>query len=144
MNYTTALARKLRDYKHCSEGYKDIPQGHIEELLEACLPSGSGFDTNIEFDIEASTTNQLIFIGEYHVMDDNGTYQGYAHFIATIDGDLTGFDVNVVITNPEDFEVDPDDYPDEDPDDLWGLDVGGLEEYIADEFYDNLSQEVKK
>lgn len=139
---SSKIATLVRSYQSISLPWKNNIMMELDDLVRNHLPCGSGFDTSPELDTEKSTTNQLIFYSDYHVMDDNGTYAGYANFMITVDGDLTDINVSCLITNSEDFEIDPDDYPDENPEDLWSLDVDGLEEYIADMYYEALSQSI--
>lgn len=73
------LATKLRAYHNCikinNTEWQDKHESAIIEMLEN-LPSGSGFDSGINFDWEKSTHLKLIFNFEYHHLMD-GYYDGW-------------------------------------------------------------------
>ena len=70
-----------------------------ERLLEQCISlfRGNGFD--LQINMEKSMKNPssaLYFEGDYHYMDENGMYRGYAGFKVEVTASLTSeFDVTV-------------------------------------------------
>lgn len=76
----TAIARALGSLKRCeAQGNTEWAAKHADALKALCeaLPSGSGFDAGSELDLEASTSDKLVFNTSYHHMDDGGYYDGW-------------------------------------------------------------------
>jgi hypothetical protein len=51
-----------------------------EETIEretANLPSGSGIDSGVKFDFDASTPEKLVFLFGVHHMNESGMYDGW-------------------------------------------------------------------
>lgn len=77
--------------------------GYYDEsvsLLEQCISifRGCGFD--LQINMEKSMKNPslaLYFEGDYHYMDDNGMYRGYAGFKVEVTASLTSeFEINII------------------------------------------------
>ena len=68
-------------YNHCIEsGNSKWEQRHWEHMVETLLdhlPHGSGIDCEWDFEIDKGN---LICSNSYHVMNDNGMYNGYIDF----------------------------------------------------------------
>lgn len=56
----------------------------IEDLCKNYMPSGSGFDCGTRFDPTLSTPEKLVFITDYHHMDDAGYYDGWSENVRII------------------------------------------------------------
>lgn len=65
----------------------------IESLCENCLPSGSGFDSGVTLDMEASKPDRLVFIAEYHPMNGHGYYESWVSARVTVRPAFEGLDV---------------------------------------------------
>lgn len=81
------LAQKIGAYHRCVN--RGAGQDHlaewetrhreaIESLCSNYLPSGSGFDCGTKLDFDASTENKLVFMTEFHHMNDVGMYDGWS------------------------------------------------------------------
>lgn len=51
----------------------------VIEKETAELPSGSGIDSGVKFDFDASTPEKLVFDFGYHHMNDGGYYDGWTN-----------------------------------------------------------------
>lgn len=83
MNVYQAIAQALQARETCiKEGRTEQAERWEERLkkLEEYLPSGSGFDTGESINLEESRQNMIIIDGEFHVMNENGFYDGYAEY----------------------------------------------------------------
>lgn len=60
------------------------------------MPHGSGFDSDIVLDIEASSGEKLVLHGAYHVMNECGSYVGWYSFTVTVTPSLI-FDFHLKI-----------------------------------------------
>lgn len=74
------------------------------ENIEAELPSGSGFDSGTEFDMERSNARKLVFHTSYHHMDDGGCYDGWTDHAITIVPTFDGFDMKISGRNRNDIK----------------------------------------
>jgi hypothetical protein len=92
---TLESLRNVERFKVCrSNAWAEI---HREALarLEAKLPSGSGWDSGTTFDREKSNSHQLIFSGDFHHMNEHGSYDGWTSHIIRVRPTFTGMDVTV-------------------------------------------------
>lgn len=84
----------LRDNWDWAERHGDA----AEALVKEYMPSGGGFDSGTQLDLEASTDNELVFRTAFHHMDAHGAYDGWTNhsvrvrphltlgFVLTVDG----------------------------------------------------------
>lgn len=49
----------------------------IHDLVKEHMPSGSGFDSGTELDLDRSTDEMLVFTTSYHHMNEDGMYDGW-------------------------------------------------------------------
>ena len=52
----------------------------LEEMTKNYMPSGSGLDAKTEIDLIKSSGEKLAFTSSFHVMDENGFYDGWIEF----------------------------------------------------------------
>ena len=69
---------RLVDWNPTGE-YVSSKEKQLRDLILNYLPSGSGFDGNINID-KKSTDKKIILHVEYHHMNDNGFYDGWSTF----------------------------------------------------------------
>jgi hypothetical protein len=96
--FADALATTLESLRNVERsGNNAWVAMHREALarLEAKLPSGSGWDSGTTFDREKSTSHQLIFSGDFHHMNEHGSYDGWTSHIIRVRPTFTGMDVTV-------------------------------------------------
>lgn len=83
----TAIAKAIGSMKRCeAAGNQEWYQKHgdaIEELTDDA-PSGSGFDSGTQIDMDASTGDKLVFHTAFHHMNENGMYDGWTEHKVTI------------------------------------------------------------
>lgn len=122
MKLYQAIARELDRVQRAKAENKPQWQENAEEELEklfSMLPSGSGFDSGVKLS-EDSTPEKLIFICDFHHMDENGFYSGWSYHKAILTASLV-WDFNLRIT---------------------GRDRNGIKEYIGDTLHDVMRQDV--
>jgi len=60
------------------------------------LPSGSGIDSGVKFDYDASMPEKLVFTFGYHHMDENGMYDGWTEHTLIVTPSLQfGFHIRI-------------------------------------------------
>jgi hypothetical protein len=94
------LASLVQARQNCAKsGNKEWLERHserAEQLVKQHMPSGSGWDLGTKIDLDASTPNKLVFHGEYHHMDDGGSYDGWTAHRITVRPDLASdFDLKI-------------------------------------------------
>lgn len=117
------IARSLQAYKSCKESGNTFAEQHestIESLVDIYLPSGSGIDAGVKFDIESSKPEKLIFIFSYHHMQE-GYYTKWTEHKLIITPSLAN-DFNMRIT---------------------GENYNDVKDYLYETFQYSLSREVK-
>jgi hypothetical protein len=74
-----ALAGLVGAYRRCGEGseWRERHRARIEYLVRNYMPSGSGFDNGTKIDLDASTSEKLVFDTSFHRMGESGVYDGW-------------------------------------------------------------------
>ena len=101
---------------------------HVEKVLDALckehLPSGSGFDAGTELAedecIKGETITQLVFITEFHHLNEHGMYDGWTSHTVKVTSAWQGFNLTVT-----------------------GRDRDGIKDFIGDTFHNCLMREVE-
>ena len=100
------IAGSLQAYRNCIVSdnieWRDKHNERIESLVKDNMPSGSGIDSGVDFDLEKSTPAKLIFTFGYHHMAESGMYDGWTQHKLTVTPSLV-FDFEMKITgeNPD-------------------------------------------
>ena len=88
--------------KNCILEVQEQMEEKIASIMEKA-PHGSGFDCGTEFIVEKSGRNRLVFVTEFHHMNDTGYYDGWTAHTVTIEPDLmTGINIRVSGKNKND------------------------------------------
>jgi hypothetical protein len=66
------------------------------EKMQKLLPSGSGYDTRALIDMIDIKPNRFIITGDYHRMDDNGSYNGWIKYKIVVSASL-GHDFEIKV-----------------------------------------------
>lgn len=69
-----------------------------ERIQKQCerLPSGSGIDSGVKFEIDKSAPEKLVFSVPFHHMDENGYYDGWTTYKMTVKPSFwSGFDIKI-------------------------------------------------
>jgi hypothetical protein len=74
--------------------WQDHWEDEIESLVQDYLPTGSGIDAGVKFDFEKSSFNRLVLNSSFHIMDENGFYDGWVEFRVVVKPSLA-FGINV-------------------------------------------------
>lgn len=89
------LSNNLKTLKNNKEKpFADMALERIEKQCEG-LPSGSGIDRGVTFDVERSKPDRLVFICPFHCMDANGHYCGWIEFKVIVKPAFGGFDMRI-------------------------------------------------
>lgn len=82
------IAHLLQAIEYCNKNnnheWAEQHRANIVELVEAHMPSGSGFDAGFSLMFSESTPEKLMFKTEFHHMDENGYYTGWTHHVVTV------------------------------------------------------------
>jgi hypothetical protein len=116
------ISATINAYNNCiATGNTKWADNHLEALknLSKKLPSGSGFDSGTTISL-FSTKNEIYFNTSFHHMDENGGYDGWTDHKIVVTPTFTGIDITVR-----------------------GEDRNEINDYIADIFYDCLTEEIE-
>ena len=129
-----ALARRLIAYRNCYESvelgqnwqhWREMAMMHeqaIHNLCAAHLPSGSGLDAGVRFNMEESRPDKLILSADFHHMNEYGSYCGWTNHVVTVRPSLAfGFDLRIA-----------------------GRNLNGIKDYLSDIFNSALSTMVSE
>ena len=82
----------------CNVEWYEKHRDKIELLCKNYLPHGSGFDCGTRFDFDASNPNKLVFVTDFHHMDENGYYDGWSYackIVVVADFSDIGFNIKI-------------------------------------------------
>lgn len=107
-----ALSRRLTAYRNCFDKvetgqnwqhWRDMAMTHEQAIRNLCadhLPSGSGLDAGVHFNMEESRPDQLILSADFHHMDKHGSYCGWTDHRVIVRPSLAfGFDLRITGRN---------------------------------------------
>jgi hypothetical protein len=122
-----AIASKIEAMRNCNKSGNGewFTRHHdaIDNIVKEYMPSGSGVDSGTQFDTcehVDCNRDRLIFTTAFHHMDEHGGYDGWTQHSVIVTPSLArGFDIKVT-----------------------GSDRNGIEDYLADLFYDALNRVV--
>jgi len=118
------IASKLQAIRNCEQsGNKEWQVKHgdaIKRIVRNYLPSGSGFDSGTALDLDRSEPDKLVFVTEFHHMNEDGYYDGWTHHDVTVRPSLA-FGFRLTIS---------------------GRDRNDIKDYIAGEFEQALNEGV--
>lgn len=119
------FAATLEAMRNCERsGNSEWETRHLGTLNSAerdYLPSGSGFDDGTRFDHDKSNVTRLVFHTSFHHMNDVGMYDGWSDHTVTVTPTFSGVDVRVS-----------------------GRDRNDIKDYIAEVFYDAMTQHITR
>jgi hypothetical protein len=95
------IAAWVRSYNETTDDYtSSLYRDFIRQLVQEYLPHGSGIDAGVEVDLLSSTTERLVLISSFHMMNDGGFYCGWWDFKVTVTPSLVS-DFNMKVTAPK-------------------------------------------
>lgn len=87
------IARCVEARAHCMRNNLPAPrQAHtdrIARMVREHMPSGSGVDDGTALDFDRSTGERLVFICNYHHMNEHGVYDGWTEHTVIVRASLT-------------------------------------------------------
>lgn len=87
------LARAVAAYRRGNSGFQ---RERIQKLMKDHLPSGSGFDRGTAICLDSSNADRLVFVTEFHHMNETGYYCGWTKHRITVTPSLAfGFDLKI-------------------------------------------------
>ena len=92
------LASSFIAYNNCiASNNTEWEEKHYDKILNLIdsLPHGSGIDGKTELDFNKSNNNKLVINSEFHVMDENGYYDGWINFSLTVEPSWNGVDISI-------------------------------------------------
>ena len=82
------IAGRLAAIENCRKsGNAEWQERHTEALradMIEFLPSGSGFDSGTQIDLDASRPECLVFRTAFHHMNENGFYDGWTDHVVRV------------------------------------------------------------
>jgi hypothetical protein len=84
------IASLLEAIENCRSARNPNPEWEMRHarrlrvLVDNYLPSGCGWDCGTKLDTDKSTPTRLVFYGEFHHMDDTGSYDGWTQHTITV------------------------------------------------------------
>lgn len=118
------IAMTVQAVKNCQKnGNKEWEEKHRDTIYlinRDYLPSGSGFNSGTNIDLDKSTDSKLVLSTSYHHMNEDGFYNGWTDHVITVNPSLT-CEIELRIS---------------------GKDRNGIKEYIHTVFMDILTQNI--
>ena len=115
-----------------NQEWVDKHEEDMAKYLYEYLPSGSGIDNGMFFSHLQSDDNKMVICSSFHVLDENGYYDGWIDFAVEIyPAFVGGIDLKIEgnFTNRVNFVR---------------KDASDIKEYLYEVFYDALVQEICK
>ncbi len=94
----SAVDARLTCIKMKNTKWEENHDKTIKDWLKT-LPHGSGINSDYWFNFEKSTGEKLIFGNKFHVMNEDGYYEGHIPFTVKVTASLQ-FDIDILITGP--------------------------------------------
>ena len=116
--------------KKNNQEWADKYEEDIAKYLDKYLPRGSGIDNGMFFSHLQSADNKMVICSSFHVLVENGFYDGWIDFTVEIyPAFVGGIDLKIKgnFTNRVDYERE---------------DASDIKEYLYEIFYDALVQEI--
>ena len=77
----------------------------IERLVKIHLPHGSGLDAGVNFKLDLSSADKLVFLTAFHHMNEHGYYDGWSNHALTVRPSLAfGYDLKIGGPNRNDIK----------------------------------------
>lgn len=117
----TAIVARENSYETYNQEWLENWENKLEEY-QKLLPSGSGFDSGCEIDLDNSNGERIRIKADFHHMNEHGFYDGWTEHTVTIRASLLfGFEVRVN-----------------------GVNRNNIKEYIQETFNHVMSMEVEQ
>lgn len=125
----------------------------IDAIVKEHLPSGSGFDSGVHFDEDAShvpdedcepgtSEDAIVLRTSFHHMDENGTYCGWSESVIRVTPSLAH---GAIVKIETDYSgVDDEGYEPDEEGNAWTLDRDGHDEYLSEVFNEALNTEIER
>lgn len=117
------ISSTLQAIENCRKAGNTVwEQRHEETLREIIenLPSGAGIDCGTKLDCR-STSKRLVFVADYHHMNDNGMYDGWTTHKIIVTPSFQGIYIKIT-----------------------GRDRNGIKDYLFDVYHEALSNQYSE
>lgn len=84
--------------------WKARHKARVRRIIENHLPHGSGFDNGVKIDLDASTSEKLVFLTSFHHMNDHGMYIGWTEHKVIVTPSLA-FGYAIKVTGPNKRDI---------------------------------------
>jgi hypothetical protein len=85
--------------------WRDRHEARAELLVRKHMPSGGGFDSGVQIDLDQSTQNKLVFRTSFHHMNEVGYYDGWTDHEVIVTPDLAhGYTMRITGRNRNDIK----------------------------------------
>jgi hypothetical protein len=84
----TLIDARLRCARDGNTEWVDRHTEAIHAITKNQLPSGSGWDSGTTIDLGASTGECLVLFGDFHHMDEHGSYDGWTSHVIRVKASL--------------------------------------------------------
>jgi hypothetical protein len=101
------IASRIQAYNNCiKSGNTEWEHKHLDVLtkLESHLPSGSGFDSGTQIDVDRSNDKRIILTTSFHHMDEYGGYDGWTEHEIWITPSFQGIDLRITGRDLNEFK----------------------------------------
>jgi hypothetical protein len=102
------IASALQAYNNCVKSnnteWQDKHEDRIRFLTYQYMPSGSGIDNGINFDLESSAPNKLIFTFDYHHMGEGYYKKWTSHKLIVTPSLVSDFSMKITGENFNDVK----------------------------------------
>jgi hypothetical protein len=94
------IASTVQALKNCidsnNEEWHDKHLESIKRIEKDFLPSGSGIDSGCQIDIQKSLQHKIVINSGYHIMNQNGYYDGWIDFKVIITPSFQDFNLKII------------------------------------------------
>ena len=131
------LAQWSRNYRQVQdEDMRNSYEEWITKLVREYLPYGSGVDSGVTLDLNASSADRLVFWSSFHMMNDNGFYMGWWDFKVIVTPSMVlDFEIRVTSKQKDKRLLRP--Y-------ITELFSDSLSQVVTDGFYERVHKEMKE
>ncbi len=101
------IASRINAYYNCvNSGNTMWASKHLTviEKLSKELPSGSGFDSGTQIDVDRSNDKRIILTTSFHHMDEHGGYDGWTEHEVWITPSFQGIDLRITGRDRNEFK----------------------------------------
>lgn len=98
--------KKMKVYKQIAQMISNnkISEDLINDFVKINMPSGAGIDSGINFNAAKSNSKKIVLDIPFHHMDENGFYDGWSDYVATVTPSFDGIDLKITGKDKNDIK----------------------------------------